>query len=591
MKIKVVPFIAVILAALTVTYCWAGNEKVINQVAQLGVESACLNQQYQVVNASPQSLCKTVKHLMTNYEEKFSVSMADFIGNWQSECISENGDARYCEESEITSDILDRAVSVAACEFDGVIISRPDYDWVMTQHYGIVYSDFEYHFGCNKKNTVQYSEEGFLGTEDYPSYDDVLSERVQALFDSIEKGDINGIRKNTLFKDPSASEIESILVNVYWMEGLTPSILDVFHEAGIPYINKQDYYQQPLVAALEAKNFEAADWLIEHGAPTDVVDQKGYPLIVVAAKTGHFDLVKKLLAQGVDIEGQENVESNRYFTTIQAAASGGHKDIVDFLYAKGAKIPKGEELTSWGGSHFSSIYFAVQGGSVEIVEKFIEWSGVKGEPNDLIAWAVYSIRENRGEPDMLKVLYDAGFEHKDTQPLEFLMQAMPTYLSEEIEDKSLFEAKAVLDILLDHNMDVSNYQENKQNKNIISRVLSAPNYNAYLSSGDKKQQEYGDWLKSFTAYSVDRFIEQGVAVNEQDPFGRTPLQLAASKCYPDIVSKLLKAGADPSMADERNRKPVDGPVFIIEKAKKLSSPMHEYLVPECRKTLDVLSGI
>ena len=66
---------------------------------------------------------------------------------------------------------------------------------------------------------------------------------------------------------------------------------------------------------------------------------------------------------------------------------------------------------------------------------------------------------------------------------------------------------------------------------------------------------------------IAELLHRGVPVNAQDDAGNTALLLAAENGQPELVKALLRAGADPDVANQAGKKPMD----LVKKNKNFSN--------------------
>lgn len=76
--------------------------------------------------------------------------------------------------------------------------------------------------------------------------------------------------------------------------------------------------------------------LLSRGALADAVDPGRTTALLVAAREGHREIVRLLLAAGADVDGRGGA-----MTPLAAAALRGHIQVVDFLLRRGADVNAG----------------------------------------------------------------------------------------------------------------------------------------------------------------------------------------------------------------------------------------------------------
>ncbi|MFC2167596.1 ankyrin repeat domain-containing protein [Acidobacteriota bacterium] len=88
--------------------------------------------------------------------------------------------------------------------------------------------------------------------------------------------------------------------------------------------------------AASGSTAEMVEWLIQHGAETDVRDVDGDTLLHWAAYAGREKIVNLLISHGLDIDTKNN---SGVSVIDYAAVTRGNQTTVDLHVLKGAKIP------------------------------------------------------------------------------------------------------------------------------------------------------------------------------------------------------------------------------------------------------------
>ncbi|MGB2866682.1 MAG: ankyrin repeat domain-containing protein [Sedimentisphaerales bacterium] len=231
-----------------------------------------------------------------------------------------------------------------------------------------------------------------------------------------------------------------------------------------------------------------------------------------AVKKGDIEQVKKLIAEGADVNETEDLGQVKW-TPLIAAASGGDVQVVKVLLENGAKVDATE-------SHgYTPLYYALwtDGNDSEELVRALIASGAdvnKRSPGDKsYPPLVFAIWIREGREDNVKALLDAGadVDVKDDNGLTALYWA------------AFDSSKDVLDLIL-------------ANGNYANTIHLA------ACRGDLSR--------------IKTLIEEGTDVNTRDGFGCTPLHWAVLAESPDVADFLIAKGADINAKDTRNLSPL-----------------------------------
>jgi ankyrin repeat protein len=86
----------------------------------------------------------------------------------------------------------------------------------------------------------------------------------------------------------------------------------------------------------EKEQLDLVAFLIMKGIAIDESSSGGATALMNAAKIGHYQMVKLLIAKGADLEKKD--EYHDHVTALIIAATHGHKDIVRLLISAGADV-------------------------------------------------------------------------------------------------------------------------------------------------------------------------------------------------------------------------------------------------------------
>ena len=107
--------------------------------------------------------------------------------------------------------------------------------------------------------------------------------------------------------------------------------------SGIPFEEKGKQAENELLIASEAGDFEKVKTLLSAGAERDIMAFEDTTALIWAAREGHTQVVKALLAAGVDVNKRYDGDDTGS-TALMWASEKGHTDIVKLLLAAGADV-------------------------------------------------------------------------------------------------------------------------------------------------------------------------------------------------------------------------------------------------------------
>jgi hypothetical protein len=122
----------------------------------------------------------------------------------------------------------------------------------------------------------------------------------------------------------------------------------------------------PLMVAAETGHSEIVSLLIKNGADPNVAPEGGPSALLLASNGGHMAVVKVLVENRADV----NAATDKGSTPLIAAAARGHADVVRFLLNHGAN-PKAKLRTAFDPEGSTALVIAAEEGDKEIVDMIL----------------------------------------------------------------------------------------------------------------------------------------------------------------------------------------------------------------------------
>ncbi|MDR0389512.1 MAG: ankyrin repeat domain-containing protein [Spirochaetaceae bacterium] len=366
----------------------------------------------------------------------------------------------------------------------------------------------------------------------------------------------------------------------------TPEIVRLLIEAGAdtdPENRYGDY--QPLPAAVDLQNHEAARMLIEAGAvvnrPMDFYDT----LLSRAVKKNDEAMVKLLLEGGADINDSRHPGYYRGHTPLTRAITDGNMDMVRLLLDAGADInspgeygngPLQEAIKKGNtaltmeflalGARVNTpdgtppLFFAVQDGNIPLMRTLLDaGADIRTERENSTALSrATRVKDLETFKEILAILRERGLND-----IDFHGEGAWTALQAAAQYGNFEAAK----ILLEEGADVNagsaggytplyNAIGPEENLALVELLINA---GADLTALGPEQTIYLDrswymtgrfsYLVMGGAKDIELLLKAGADTEVRDSEGRTALMLYSFFDAPEIVRLLLDAGADP---DARN---------------------------------------
>ena len=355
--------------------------------------------------------------------------------------------------------------------------------------------------------------------------------------------------------DPSVGDMdgETLLHRVAGYSSVGPTVIPLLLDAGMDVNLPSDNGETPLhLAAAAVRNLATVTMLLEAGAdPGRRTDEGDTPLhSAVAGLRPDTGTVAALVAAGADIDAR----NERGRTPAQIAWTAGHSQVVDQLMALGA----------------SSVAQDIGGGAAD---PGCDWSDL----NSLRNLPVESARGcvEAGTP------LDAHADYSGDTPLMDLAGS----------SRHGARTLGILAVFIEAGVDVNQRDDSGRRTPLHDVAISlggigagtAAFARALLDAGaDVNASDDTGWTPLHSAVSSRRaglgdslvavLVDAGADVDARTETGVTPLHLALN--YPDVVTALIEAGADPAAVDDSGHiaDPVSCQNFVTHSFFALATP-------------------
>lgn len=230
--------------------------------------------------------------------------------------------------------------------------------------------------------------------------------KVQAFLEAARAGDLQSLQRLAAALDEDGTGASAVAAAVRdankrtalhfaAREGRTDVCQFLIGQLGLPVDPKDDDGETPLIHATRQGHLQTAKYLLDHGADPSVASSLGATALHHAAGIGNTELMKLLLAKGVDVESESDAG-----TPLVWAAGHGQQDAVKLLLQHNAK-PNTENDDG-----VTALLSAVAAGSLPCLEVLIE---AGANPNIRAGGATpLHIAADSGNIEVIKCLLRAG---------------------------------------------------------------------------------------------------------------------------------------------------------------------------------------
>ena len=265
-------------------------------------------------------------------------------------------------------------------------------------------------------------------------------------------------------------------------------------------INAKNAYSTPLMTAIAQGKIEIAEILITKGADIKVQNSNEYLHLFWAVSHSHKEIATLLLERGADI----NVHDTKGDTALMQAASNGNKEMIVFLLDKGADTNAQNKLGD------TALGLALKMDHEEIVRILLSRQSIPKRPIffTLPPIATSSIVNNQGNKDSKRCTICLEDYQQDEN-----LEALPcghVFHGYCVSSLTKASARCPLCRLLPAAFDAATFD-------VRLLIMTAAN----------------------DCEGVRQALKQGASINAQNQEGYTPLFIAATSGYTDIVYLLL----------------------------------------------------
>ncbi|KAI4248968.1 MAG: hypothetical protein LQ352_005786 [Teloschistes flavicans] len=272
--------------------------------------------------------------------------------------------------------------------------------------------------------------------------------------------------------------------------------------AGAGINGKGGWYAYPLISAIVGQNDTIIQILLNKGANVNLTGGRHVCALMAAAALGKLALVKKL----IDLGARVNDENDKGADALHSACCAGHLDVVELLLENGA------DVNAKGGKHRNALNAASSGGYAEIVDVLLD-AGADPNAFDHNYGNALQAAARAGNEGIVRKLSGSGCE---------------VNAQGEIRGTALVGAASagqarVVEVLFELGDPIGDNQETAD---------------AVVAATAKEHEDV-----------VEVLVSHGANLNRAGNLQTVewmPLQLAANAGKRDMLSTLLRLGADPN---------------------------------------------
>ncbi|XP_067045027.1 transient receptor potential cation channel subfamily A member 1-like isoform X2 [Acropora muricata] len=325
-------------------------------------------------------------------------------------------------------------------------------------------------------------------------------------------------------------------------------------ENGADVESSSAFGQKPLHYVVSRASVELVEKMLTKGKanPNSLDNQKFTPLHL-AAQRGRLDILEILLAHGADFRLQNDEDE----TAIHIAAKEGRNEILRHLLQRASMAGSSCKQLIHNENHEGKNCFqlAVVGGHVEAAMICVEYGAdfrrVRSDSLPL------HIASSLGDSKMVKFLLSHDYINVHEEDSEGMTPMLRASLAGNVEiiDHLIKKGASILPLPGSTSPSPLMCAVKRGQTNAIMYLLQHGAQIHYRDSFDRTCLHVA--ADSGIVHTVDLILQiDGMdLINSVDKDRRTPLHYAASKGNPQIVKKLLCAGADVNVQDEEEKLP------------------------------------
>ncbi len=327
----------------------------------------------------------------------------------------------------------------------------------------------------------------------------------------------------------------------------------------VPAREKVQEATQSLHKAAKDGDLERVKSLIAQGADVNAQDEKGWTPLHAAAGNGHEAVVEILIEQGADIKARNNkgstplhaaawpghkavvkvllehnatvnAQDKKGATPLYHAAWEGHKDVVEILLEQGADVNMNRVGESW-----TPLLHATMAGHAPVVKALLE-NGAKVDVGDDsgVTPLCYAIQDKNEES--VRMLIEAG---ADVNKLVYKKLEL-TALSWAV----WFGNAGIVQILIEAGANINHKDDSGWTPLYYAIDANDVDIAKLLVGTETKFSDLHRAILERDLAQVTRLVESGTHVDTKDGFGWTPSCWAVNTGQKEILEYLLNNGAD-----------------------------------------------